>query len=303
MQGMNICVNYINYIASYIATVCYMFIVHSTLQLLTLLYCTAEEVDRLVATKDTHSENVVQYCTPDKASIEFGLLLNDIIMELEKNESSNLNRLKTISSTLTIQKKSKVLVFNDRELEEIQACNDIRTILTQKLRHCYRWDDCSMLHILMRSVNSKGCLSLLRNFEIKVNSKIKLQQIYEYCKEKDFEFSEQCHKIVAIVDDKIFSDITLEEYHVLKCFVSEHCGVENYVISPFSKGSSSSLVLEWHIPVTAVDHMIKMASNNEENFIKNCFVYLKISSSVILDHRDMVRTCNLDRGSPKLVCL
>ena len=244
--------------------------------------------DVSVATKDTHSENVVQYCTPDEASIEFGILLNEIIEELEKNETSNLRKLKTISSTLTLQKNSEIHVFNDRQLEEIQACDDIRTILTQKLRHCYRWDDCSMLRILMCSVKSKGCLSLLKNYEVKVNSKMKLQQINEYCKEKGFGFSEEYHKIVAIVDEKIFSDITLEEYRVLKHFVCGHCGVEDYIIPPFIKASSSSLVLEWYIPVTAIVHMIAIASSNRENFTKNCFVYLKISLSVILDHRDMV---------------
>ena len=241
-----------------------------------------------VATKDTQSENVVQYCTPDEASVEFGILLNEIIKELKKNQTNNLDTLKTISSTLTVQKNSKVLVFNDRQLGDIQACDDIRIILTQKLRHCYRWDDCSMLYILMLSVDSESCLTLLRNFEVKVNSKMKLQQIYEHCKEKGFEFSEQYHKIVAIVDNKIFKNITLEEYCVLKHFVSEQCGVEDYVISPFIKASSSSLVLEWYIPVTAADHMIEIASNNEGNFIKKCFVYLKISLSVIFDYRNMV---------------
>ena len=253
-----------------------------------MLYCFTEVMDKLVDTKDTHSENVVKYCTPDEASIEFGLLLNEIIKELKKNETNNLDALKTISSTLTVQKNSELRVFNDRELEEIQACDDIRTILTQKLRHCYRWDDCSMLHILMRSVNSKTCLSLLKNFEVKINSKMKLQQIYEYCKEKGFGFSKQCHKIIAIVDDKIFSNITLKEYRVLKHFVSEQCGVEDFVIPPFIKASSSSLVLEWYIPVTAVNHMTEMASSNKRNFTENRFLYLKISSSVILDWRDMV---------------
>ena len=148
-----------------------------------------------------------------------------------------------------------------------------------------------MLYILILSVNSEHCLSLIENFEVKINSKMKLQQIYEYCKQKGFEFSEEYHKIVAIVDRKIFLNITLEEYHVLKTFISKQCGVEDYVISPFIKASSSSLILEWYISVTAIDHMIKIASSNKSNFIENCFVYLKISSSVIIDDRYMVSIC------------
>ena len=245
----------------------------------------------LVATRDTHSETLVQYGTPDLKSVEFGILLDKIILELEKDKTSNLDTLKTISSTLTVQRNSDVRVFNDRQMEEIQACNDIRTILTDKLRHCYRWDDYSMLSILMLSVDSEYCLSLIKKFGVKIDSKMKLQQIYEHCKQKGFKCSEEYHKIVAIVDDKIFSDITLEEYRVLKYFISEQCSVEDYVISPFIKASSSSLILEWYISVTAIDHMIKIASSNKSNFIENCFVYLKISSSVIIDDRDMVSVC------------
>ena len=92
MQGVNICV-YINVL------LCTMFTVHSIVQLLTLLYCTciAEVADVSVTTKDTHSENIVQYCTPDDANVEFGLLLNEIIKELKKDETSNLDALKTIA--------------------------------------------------------------------------------------------------------------------------------------------------------------------------------------------------------------
>ena len=171
--------------------------------------------------------------------VEFGILLNEIVEELEKNEFSNLRKLKVMCGTLTVHKNSKIRVFNDRQMEEIQACNDIRTMVTDKLRHCYRWDDCSLLYKLLLSVNSVNCLHLLRNFHIKVNSELKLRQIYEHCKQKHFECSEEYYKIVAIVDNKIFSDITFEEYRVLKHFVSEQCGVENYVISPFIKASSS----------------------------------------------------------------
>ena len=243
------------------------------------------------ATKDTHSGNLIQFSTPDEASIEFGILLDEIVQELEKDETSNLRKLKTVSSTLTVQKASKHHVFTDTQLEEIQACNSVHKMLVFKLCHCYRWDDFSMLTVLMFSIKSKSCLSLLKKFEVKLNSKIKLQQIYEHRKQNSAKFSEEYHKIVAIVDDKVFSEITHKEYEILKHFVSEQCGVEDYVISPVAKITISSLILEWYIPVTAAAHMIKIASSNKVNFSKNCFVFFKISSTVILDHRDIVSAC------------
>ena len=244
-------------------------------------------VDILVATENVHSESLVHFSTPDEASVEFGILLDEIVLELEKNEAGNLRRLKTVSSTLTVRKASKDHVFTDGQLEKIQACNSIYTLLVNKLRHCYRWDDFSMLTLLMSSIDSKKCLSLLKKFEVKINCKMKLQHIYEHCKQTSAKFSAEYHKIVAIVDDKIFSKITQKEYNVLKHFVSEQCGVEDYVISPVTKITVSSLILEWYIPVTAVAHMIKIALNNKGNFAKNCFVYLKISATLIFDHRNI----------------
>ena len=258
------------------------------IQLRTSSVVSIHVTDMPVTTEDAHSESLVHFSTPHEASVEFGILLDEIVKELEKNEASNLRTLKTVSSALTIQKASKEYLFTDGQLEEIKACDSTNTLLVYKLRHCYRWDDFSMLTTLMSSIKSKKCLSLLKKFEVKVNSKMKLQQIYEYCKQKSVKFSPEYHKIVAIVDDKFFSKITRKEYDVLKHFVSDQCGVEDYVIFPVTKIAESSIILEWYIPVTAVAHMIKIASSNKVNFIKNCFLYLKISSTLILECRDTV---------------
>lgn len=188
-----------------------------------------------------------------------------------------------MSSTLTVKNKPDARMFNDKQIEEIQACNNVQTLLMNKLRHCYRWDDFSILTVLMSSMDSEKCLNLLETFKVKIDSKMKLQQIYEHCKQTECCFSEEYHKMVAIVKDKFFFTITKEEYEKLKKFISEQCGVEAYVMSPLSKASSSSLLLEWHIPCTAVAFMIEIASKNKSVFIKKNFVYVKISSTVVLD--------------------
>ena len=259
------------------------------IQLRTSSVVSIHVTDMPITTEDAHSDGLVHFYTPHEASVEFGILLDEIVEELEKNEGSNLRRLKTVSSTLTIQKTSKDLLFTDGQLEEIKACDSINTLLVYKLRHCYRWYDFSMLTILMSSIKSKKCLSLLKKFEVKVNSRMILKQIYEHCQQKSVEFPAKYHKIAAIIDDKIFSEITQKECDMLKCFISEQCGVGYHVISPVTRITPvSSLILEWYIPVTAVAHMIKIASSNKVNFIKNCFLYLKISSTLILECRDTV---------------
>jgi len=88
----------------------------------------------------------------------------------------------------------------------------------------------------------------------------------------------------------VFSSITKEEYNELKQFISQHCGVVPYVMSPFSKASAfSSVVFEWFIPVSAVPYMIETSKSNLHQFTKMEFLYLKVSSEVIFDHRENVR--------------
>ena len=235
---------------------------------------------------DTNATNM--FYTAEQASAEFAILLQQILKELKKNENDNLELLKIMSSTLTVKNKSGVRMFSDSELEGIYACDNINTLLVVKLRHCYRWDDHSMLTLLMKNINSQECLKLLQLFEFKMYSQIKLQQICEQLSEGSSRIPDCYDKMIAIVD-KIFSDITKEEYDELKQFISQHCGVEPYVMTPFSKASPfSSIVIEWSIPINPVSYMIRTANRNAHVFTKEIFVYLKISSTVIFDHRDIV---------------
>ena len=242
-------------------------------------------------TEDIFKTYPNMFCTAEQASAEFAILLHQILKELKKNEGDNLELLKIMSSTLTVKDKSGVRIFSDSELEGIQACENINTLLTLKLRHCYRWDDHSILTVLMSSLNAEKCTELLESFQEKISIKIKLKEIYEHCLKEISQFPEGYHKMVAIVDKKIFSSITKEEYDELKQFISQHCGVEPYVMSPFSKASPfSSVVFEWFIPVITISYMIKTARSNVCEFTKKILVYLKISSTVIFDHRNNVST-------------
>jgi len=229
---------------------------------------------------------------PEEASAEFGSLLSEIIKELRQNESDNLEELQIISSALTVKHMSSLRVFSDIELKAINSCPDIKTLLVENLRHRYRWDDYSLLTVLMSSLNATKCLNLLHLFGTKLYSEMKLQQMHEYCLQEKKEIPEGYHKMITIVNKK-YSSITKEEYDDLKKFFSQHCGVESYVMSPFSKAFPfNSIVIEWFIPVHAVSYMIETVKNNIDKFNKEIFLYLKISSTVIFDHRNNV-SCNV----------
>ena len=224
--------------------------------------------------------------TPEQASSEFGILLINIIKQLTKNEAENLESIKVMCSCFMMKDN---LFFNEEQQEAINACSNIRTLLTTKLRHCWRWDDFSFLKKIVQSSDSADyCKQLLDNYEKKIYIQMKLQHIYELCQQQKQNLPEGYHKMVTIIQDKIFSQITLEEYKELKDFISKNCEVDPYVISPFTKASVSSLLLEWWIPLTAVPHMIEMATINANVFITQNFVYLKISSTVIFDKRNNV---------------
>ena len=225
------------------------------------------------------------FTIPQEASIEFGVLINKIINLLQENEAENLRDIIDMCSQLTIESdegNSNVLLFNAYQL---LGCDTIRTLFITELRRCWRWDDFSLLKAIVQTVGCPTCESLLKQYEQKLDSQMKLKEIYESCRQGDCDLPTEYEEMVAIIRNKQFHKITKEEYDKIKQFTSEHCGVKPYVLLPFTKASSSSLLIIWLIPSTAVPFTIHMATANINSFIKASFVYLKISSGIIFDER------------------
>ena len=222
--------------------------------------------------------------TPHQGSSEFAILIAKIIEELKQNEVENLETIKIVCSHLTVREDPHVLLFTEGQQETINACNNLQMLFTKNLRGCWRWDDFPLLKLLLQSLKcSDHCEVMLAQYEQKLDSQMKLQQIYEHCMQEDQEIPAGYEKMVAVVQNKLFSRITKEEYDELKRFISEHCGVKPYVIPPFYKAGRSSLYLEFIVPMTAVSHMIETASKNINKFQEASFVYLKIASILLFD--------------------
>ena len=246
-----------------------------------------EEVPATTSSSEEISSS--KFKTPDRASAEFGILLANIITELQKNESENLATITKICSFLTIEDDPYKFLFNEKQQEAIKACNNVDTLFTKHLRGCWRWDDFSFLKQIIQSLESSDrCKQMLKEYEQMLDSKMKLQQIYDHCKQEDQAIPAGYDTMVAIVHEKIFSRITKMEYDQLKEFITEHCRVKSYVVPPFHKAAKSSLVLEFIIPVTAVTHMVETATRNKAIFLQNGFVYMRIAMTVIFDKRDNV---------------
>ena len=250
--------------------------------------CVDEQSTDPVKNKDDKALSSNMIFTPEQASIEFGILLANILKELGKNEVENLDLIKVVCSYLTVKDDPSSLLFNEEQQQAIDACGNIGTLFKKNLRHCLRWDDFSLLKAIVESLPSPHCIKLIDQFEKKLYSKMKLKEIHEHCIQERKDLPVGYHKMVAIITKKSFFHITLEEYRELKEFIMHNCKVEPHVVSPFSDLSVGSLLLEWIIPSTAVSHMIEMATMNANVFITQNFIFLKISSTVIFDRRNNV---------------
>ena len=229
------------------------------------------------------ASNINLITKPEEASKEFDALINKMFTVLMENETDNHLLLKSICSSLTVKDNSGIRLFSKDQLATIMDCSSVRLLFLVRLRKYWRWDDFSILRVLVASLHSDQCEMLLSKYEERIDAKMKLKEIHKYC-EKKKDFPKGCHKMVAITH-KLFNEMTKGEYDELKHFISRHCGVESYAISPFIKASGS---LEWYIPEAAVAHMIETASVNKQVLIDHGFIYLKITTNVIFDERDTV---------------
>ena len=215
---------------------------------------------------------------------DFSILMSKIINELSKNEE-NLKTIKNICAYLPYKDDPDAFLFSKEQQKEITSCTCIDHLFTNQLRGCWRWDDFPLLKKIIQSLESKECKKLLSQYESKLVCTMKLQDIYEHCQKENLHIPNDYHKLVAVIENNIFSQITKKEYDALKKFIVECCGVYNIAIPPLFKGAESSLQLEWFISSTVVSHMVETATRNSSKFIINSFVYFRISTKVIFDER------------------
>ena len=234
----------------------------------------------------TNTSSVIM--TPGQAATEFAILMAKLIKELQHNEHENLEDIKSICSFLTIGRNSDKPLFNDDQHKAIEACKELKTLFRNAFRHCWKWNNITTLKMIIQSLDSDKCMELIDQYENKIDARMKLEHIYEHYKKEDLTPPEEYHKMVAIISNKVFSTITKEEYDDLRQFTAEYCGVYPCVMSLSNVSPFNSLLLEWFISSNAVQYMVEISKRNVVNFTNAAFVFLKISSTVIFDHRSNV---------------
>ena len=108
---------------------------------------------------------------------------------MEKDEAENLSAIKSVCHYVTRSSDSDEPMFNEEQLQEIQACANLQIILL-KLRKHWRWDDHLLLTTILYRLDSEACEELLGRYQSKIDCQMRLEEIFNECKKQQQEIPE-----------------------------------------------------------------------------------------------------------------
>ena len=136
------------------------------------MYC----VCKLIGSEKITTTHIIN---PSKAISKFASTVSRIeIILTTSNEVENLDAIKSICAFLPISNNSEKPMFTAEQLKEIDACSHVREIFRQ-LQQYLRWDDHLILTAILDRLDSEECEELLGKFECKIDSQMKLEQIFK----------------------------------------------------------------------------------------------------------------------------
>ena len=208
---------------------------------------------------------------------QFCTLLTKVAQVLDKKCGDKLEVCKEFCSSLKISDDSDELLFNDKQLEQIDWCKTFRDFFTQ-LRQHWSWDEYSILQHIIELAESEQSEKELTKYKEFMAAKIGMEIIFDILPELPHDAIK-----LSITVDKPYSRLTVQEYKELKVFIFDTLQVQKYVSYPFIKVLFSSVHLDWYFPVQAADHMIKIASVKRDVLVQESIVFMKIKDKVIVN--------------------
>ena len=209
---------------------------------------------------------------------------------LDKN-NDKLEQSKQVCSNLTISGNANdELLFNDEQLQKINACSTFNELFTILCKH-WSWRDYSILTQIIAITGLKEAEGELQLFKARMAS-------YEGMKITSGNIPPEAishdYITLSVIIDKPYQELTLEEFTKLCDFIFKYLDIKHYIALPHIKFLFGSLHLEWYVLKKAAPHMVKMAQQNEKIFTSNSVVFIQVDQSVVLDCRAK------DGVSPKL---
>ena len=193
-----------------------------------------------------------------------------------------LEACKELCSNLTISGNSDVLLFNDKQMAEINQCTSFQQLF-EILRKHWNWEEYSILKGIIAESGSEEAKEELHKFEKFMGSYRSMKLIFDKhsLNISPKEYADYA-KLYLIIEQS-YKDLTLQDFMELRTFIFQHLDIKEYTALPFIKFLFRSLHLEWYIPVQAVSHIIKMVHENKKDFIQKSIVLIKVGEKSILD--------------------
>ena len=221
--------------------------------------------------------------TADPLSAQFSTFVSTIEALLTDRCHDKLEQSKRFCSnlTITISDNSNELLFNDEQLQKINACTEFHELFTILRKH-WSWQDYTILTHIIGLSGLKEAKDEKDLFETRMASYQGMKIISETIPPESISPD---YIRLSIIIDKPYQELTAEIFEELHDFVFHNLDINRYVALPFIKFLFSSLHLEWYVLKKATVHIVKMAQQNEEIFTSNSVVFIQLDQSVVLDCR------------------
>ena len=219
--------------------------------------------------------------TADPLSVQFSAFVATIATLLSTFCSDKLEQSKQLCSNLTISDNFDELLFNDTQLQEINACSTFSELFAILRKH-WSYIDYSILRQIITTTDLKKAKDELQLFKTGMASYEGMKILSENIPPEAI--SPEYIRLKVIVDQS-YQDLTFEDFTKLRDFIFKHLDIKYYTALPHIKFLFGSLHLEWYVLKKAAAHMIKMAKQNEEVFTSNSVIFIQVDQSIVLDSK------------------
>ena len=212
----------------------------------------------------------------DQLRAEFGWMLIRIrcILSESPNKEVNLEACKEFCSYLKASDSANALLLS---AAEVNKCCDFKQLF-EILNEHLSWDELSILKQIIHLCRSDVAYKDFMNYKRKMAISTALQIISSVKSNPPPGFEKFC-----VIIDEPYEDLKIEKYEEIKKFIFENLDTHRYVTNMYIRVLFGSLHLEWHVTILATPHMIKMAHEQKEFFMKNRIVFMQVGKKVIIN--------------------
>ena len=228
-----------------------------------------------------HSKQEPNKRSSNTFAIQFSMLLANIGCLLDGKCSDKLEKCKQFCCALTVSDESSELLFDDKQLKEINQCHNFHQLFASHLHFHLNWEQYLILESIIALTELKEAEDELDKYKKYMASKMGMKIISDTFSIDDL--PPNSIKLSIIVD-KPYTKLTAGEYIELKDYMCRTLKMQNYVTYPYIKILFASLHLEWYIPVQAARYVIKTAASlNISLFLQQSVIILKVGDEILFD--------------------